>query len=522
LYYKRKVFQFVILTLLALFQHALLPDRPIPLRSGIGLAHDATSTSSAEAQGFYDQGLAYLHSYTWIEAARSFNQALKLDPNLALAQVGLSYAYFELNDPAAARAALDGAVASDEHDVQHIEIRRAQMDAEEAPQDAEKLASYRRVLDAALVRFRFDEELWLQRGIAESSDPADRGQGATASSVRFFEEALRLAPDHFAAHHFLAHAFENTGNIQDALTHATAYATMAPSSAHARHMRGHELRRAGRIDEAVSEFEAADRLEREYLNTEAIPPAHHWHYHHNLDLLATSYQYRGQMHHAERLMKEAFAIPSPLAVQEFNKREWPAFLISRHRIDEALAAARTMIEHTSPLIRATGHIEAGRALLAAGRFQQAADEANAALRELRSAPDGAALVATSLEQLQGEFFLRTGQRNKGHELLDAVIRKLRSSTGPDQWAQALFALEAIARSARDAADWDYAMRVARQMVEHDPLYAGTHYAVALAAAREGDNKTAQSEFTLAQKYWSKADSDLAELRDIRTRNLKDK
>ena len=30
------------------------------------------SKSSKEAQAFYDQGLAYLHSYIWIEAARSF------------------------------------------------------------------------------------------------------------------------------------------------------------------------------------------------------------------------------------------------------------------------------------------------------------------------------------------------------------------------------------------------------------------------------------------------------------------
>jgi hypothetical protein len=53
-----------------------LLNRPVPLRSGIGAAHDAVATKSKEAQAFYDQGLAYLHSYVWIEAARSFNQAL--------------------------------------------------------------------------------------------------------------------------------------------------------------------------------------------------------------------------------------------------------------------------------------------------------------------------------------------------------------------------------------------------------------------------------------------------------------
>src|SRR5215216_2863467 len=86
-------------------------ERPVTLRSGIGAAHEAVTTSSKQAQAFYDQGLAYLHSYVWIEAARSFNQALRLDPKLALACVGLSRAFSGLNATGAARAALDRARA---------------------------------------------------------------------------------------------------------------------------------------------------------------------------------------------------------------------------------------------------------------------------------------------------------------------------------------------------------------------------------------------------------------------------
>jgi hypothetical protein len=50
-------------------------DRPVTLRTAIGTVHEKVSTSSAEAQAFYDQGLAYLHSFVWIEAIRSFHQA---------------------------------------------------------------------------------------------------------------------------------------------------------------------------------------------------------------------------------------------------------------------------------------------------------------------------------------------------------------------------------------------------------------------------------------------------------------
>src|SRR6266404_1848054 len=84
-------------------------DRPVPLRQGIGSVHEAVSTSSPEAQAFYDQGLAYEHSFVWIEAARSFHQALRLDPNLAMAYLGLADTYIGLQDVATARAAFQRA-----------------------------------------------------------------------------------------------------------------------------------------------------------------------------------------------------------------------------------------------------------------------------------------------------------------------------------------------------------------------------------------------------------------------------
>src|SRR5687768_12208638 len=135
-------------------------ERPTTIRAGIGRAHDDTSTTSKDAQALYDQGLAYLHSFVWIEAARSFNAALKLDPKLALAHVGLSIAYVELNRPAEARKAIDTArtlaPALSDHDRRHIDARALQMAAEEAPGDATRLVAYRKALDAAIAAFPKD------------------------------------------------------------------------------------------------------------------------------------------------------------------------------------------------------------------------------------------------------------------------------------------------------------------------------------------------------------------------------
>src|SRR5688572_13907873 len=84
---------------------AELLDRPVGLRQGIGNSHEAVTTSSKDAQAFYDQGLNYLESYVWIEASRSFHQALRLDLSLAMAWIGLSRVSSGLENPVAARQA---------------------------------------------------------------------------------------------------------------------------------------------------------------------------------------------------------------------------------------------------------------------------------------------------------------------------------------------------------------------------------------------------------------------------------
>jgi tetratricopeptide (TPR) repeat protein len=507
-------------------QHAAPPATPailevarrsVPLRTGVGSAHDTVGTSSKQAQAFYDQGLAYLHSYVWLEAARSFNQALRLDPTLAIAYADLSIAYVELNAPAAASESLARATTlaprATDHDRRHVELRTLQHAAEAAPADASKRAAYRAALDRAIAEFPSDEEFQLARGQAESPDPAERGQGSVAGSVPYYQKALALAPAHFAAHHYLTHAYENTGRIPEALVEAEAYARMAPEVPHARHMHGHDLRRVGRIADAIAEFAAADALETAYFTNERIPREYDWHYQHNLDLLGTSYQYVGQMAKAEERLKASFAIPSSLLQQEFNKREWPMFLVARGRYKEALDAAAIMAAHPSPVVSATGHVALGEARLALGELQAAADEANAALRLIRGAEAGG-LVATPLQALQGKFMLRTGQKDEGRSMLESVARSARAAPGPDAWTQAIFTLESIARTARDAGDWDIAMWAAHQMLEHDPNYAGAHFALGLVAAHDGDRAAARREFDAARTLWKNADPDLPELKTI--------
>jgi hypothetical protein len=146
-------------------------------------------------------------------------------------------------------------------------------------------------------------------------------------------------------------------------------------------------------------------------------------------------------------------------------------------------------------------------------LKAAADEANIALRLIRGVEAGG-LVAAPLQALQGAFLLRTGQQAKGRSTIEGVVRKVRALPGPDNWTQALFTLEALARTARDAGEWDLAEWIAQQMLQHDPNYAGTQYALGLVAQHKGDAAGSRKAFDLAKRYWSKADANLPELKQL--------
>ena len=68
------------------------PALPAHLMTGQGTeyVHLAITTSNPEAQKFFDQGLAQLHSFWAVEAERSFLQAAALDPDAPMPWWGVA------------------------------------------------------------------------------------------------------------------------------------------------------------------------------------------------------------------------------------------------------------------------------------------------------------------------------------------------------------------------------------------------------------------------------------------------
>lgn len=484
-------------------------ERPVSLRQGIGNLHEKVTTSSPQAQALYDQGLDYLYGYVWIEAARSFNQALRLDPNLAMAFIGLSEVYTQLQDNSAARIACNRAQSLSakvsERERARIQIRADHLDYIQDPDSEQKYVAWRKAINDALSAQLNDWALWIVLGNAI-------GDGEGIESVADYETALMFSPHNSAAHHILAHTCEHLGQTQQALAQAEAYVRLAPSIPHAHHMLAHELRRLGRTAEAIAEFRKADELENSYYRTENIPARYDWHHAHNLSLLALCYESLGQMKAAEPLLREAFSLPAYTDKAEYYRREWPDFLLDRDRAEESLKAAQELIENSTwPAGRLAGHEAAGRALLALHRTDDARNELELAQREMERIPAHLSSELPGSEILNAEILLHDQKTSDADALFKKIEADLRATPGADSWSGALFQLQFIGQVALQSGNWNLADFTARQMIEHDPNYAGGYYALGLTAEHSGNTSSARRQFQMAEKLWVNADSDLSQL-----------
>lgn len=460
--------------------------KPVPLGPASGNLHQGVSTKSADAQSYYDQGIAWLASYTWVEAARSFEEAIRLDPELAMAYMGLAKAYTgaELTPEAAENlkkasdlAAQKGKVTDKE--AKWIALAVQQAEALAAPQkdQTSKHQAYKKQIDDLIKSDPSDTNAWILRGNAEEPGAWGRGQGGGVGSIAYYEAALSRDPDNFAAHHFLVHSYENIGRYEEAAEHGRIYAEKCPLVPHAHHMHGHVLPRLGKWEEARAEFAEADRLERLYYTAEQIPAEQDWHHGHNLHLLGTVERRMGHDKESELLYKEAY----DLKEREPRGAGWYAtpyieFLLGKGRFEEALTAARSLGSRQFTMQHYFGEALAGQALLGLGRVEEAkksADRAASFYKTARKEAKGTRYERRAPKQhpyeetLMGLLELHGRHPEKGEKRLLKMADELAANTRFDAWGEGLFHLDRIAAEAQRAGRPKLVADLAERMAKID-------------------------------------------------------
>ena len=296
-----------------------LHTQPVTLVKGLGDLHHPVSTHNPQAQQFFDQGLRFIYAFNHDEAARSFQHAAELDPNLAMAYWGVAEAVGpNYNDPAdperykraheAIQKAVDlsgNALPSEQAYIQAMarrfpadpgsDLRKAAEDYRDAMREV--AAKFPDDLDAATL---FAEAgmnlhpwgLWHQDGTP---------QAGTEEIVSTLESVIKRDPNHLGAIHYYIHAVEASNNPERALAGANKLAALAPAAGHIVHMPAHVYIRTGDYEAAVKTNEQAAEVDRAYIKAsgaQGIYPM--MYYSHNLHFIAMCGAMNGRYEEARK------------------------------------------------------------------------------------------------------------------------------------------------------------------------------------------------------------------------------
>jgi tetratricopeptide (TPR) repeat protein len=307
---------------------ALAPTLPAKLLDGMGTVHLAITTSSPEAQKFFDQGLAQMHSFWAREAERSFLQAAALDPAAPMPQWGIAMVAagdwrprFQIDlleqvqgkqvAPATSRArtAAQRAVEVAQVPGKATDLEKLYVAAIAARRDAnekdptEAFVKGLRTLLAAHpdeVEAQLELALTIMRGFS-LPDKKPNAPGST-EAVAILRGLLVKVPEHPGVHHYIIHGFEGATFAKDAWPSCEKYAQLVPNIPHALHMPGHIYSQTGRWADAVKAFSAAAESERVYMKQDKLYGSGH--HGHNVHYLATAYSFEGRYDDAVEAARE--------------------------------------------------------------------------------------------------------------------------------------------------------------------------------------------------------------------------
>jgi tetratricopeptide (TPR) repeat protein len=307
---------------------SLAPTLPAKILPGMGTVHLAITTSNPEAQQFFDQGLAQMHSFWAREAERSFLQAAALDPAAAMPYWGIAMVAagdwrprFQIDTLGAffgkqvapatsrARAAAKKAVELSQVPGKATDLEKLYIAAVAARRDPdakdpeEAFVKGMRELLAAHpdeVEAQLDLALMIMRGFT-LPDKRPVAPGST-EAVAILRGLLPKAPDHPGLHHYIIHGFEGSPFAKDAWPSCEKYAQLVTNIPHALHMPGHIYSQTGRWADAEKSFSDAAQNERKWMAQDKLyGDGHHGH---NVHYLATAYSFEGRYEDAIEAARE--------------------------------------------------------------------------------------------------------------------------------------------------------------------------------------------------------------------------
>ena len=309
-------------------------DAP-PLFDNLGSLHHPITTTSEQAQRYFDQGLRLVYAFNHEEAIRSFEAAAQLDPQAAMPYWGIALALgpninsvMEKKDE---RRAIE-MVQKARRLAGHITpVEQAYIEALVTRYVGRK-GIKRKGLDEAYAKAmrsvaqRFPEDADAATLFAEALmdlrpwdfwKPDGRPQPGTEEIVTTLEAVLVKNPDHPGACHYYLHAVEASLQPERALPCADRLPGLMPGAGHLVHMPAHIYMRVGKYHEAVEGNQQAAHVDEQYFASQH-PTGEYadGYYRHNLHFLWASLAMEGRNVEA---MKAARDVVATITVEEASK-----------------------------------------------------------------------------------------------------------------------------------------------------------------------------------------------------------
>ncbi len=303
----------------------------VPLDPGLGNLHWPVSTKNAKAQAYFDQGMRYTYAFNHEAAIRSFNEATRHDPELALGYWGTALALgpnINLDvDPDREKQAWDTIHEAEKH-LAHASPKERDLIAalairysNDPKADLKKLSGdYSKAMAALAKKYPGDSNVntlyaeslmdlrpwkfWTHDGKPNED---------TEEIVRVLEGVLKRDPNHLGANHYYIHAIEASSHPERATASAQRLPKLAPAAGHLVHMPAHVYQRTGNYAGAAAANAAASRADAVYIGKYGAGGIYPMMYSsHNLQFGAASYAAIGDLAHAKGMADELAGSAGPM------------------------------------------------------------------------------------------------------------------------------------------------------------------------------------------------------------------
>jgi len=237
----------------------------------LGKVHFETSCN-ADAQQNFDQAMLYQHSFWYRASQKSFEDALKADPECAIAYWGIALSLLynphsapPLKNLTEGAAALEKGRASNpktQRERDYIDALGAMYTDYDKVDHRTRVLSYLKAMEQLAQRYPSDDEAQIYYALAlnVAAPPSDKTYANQLKGAAILETIWARQPEHPGVAHYLIHLYDTPALADKGLAAARRYAKVAPAAAHAQHMPSHIFTRVGYWQDSIASNTESGRV----------------------------------------------------------------------------------------------------------------------------------------------------------------------------------------------------------------------------------------------------------------------